>query len=126
MISRLQINIITRISTLAKHGFIEYDTGAQVYTTKELWRLTNRTPEITITPANGNRTKVQCSETLNMTYQGREITLKGVLYHSKFYNLNSGKKLGDHTARSVGPNMEVQLPDGNLLYKIERDTNGTM
>lgn len=61
-----------------------------------------------------------------MTHQGREITLKGVLYHPKFYNLISGQKLGDHTTRSVGTNMEVRLPDGNLLYKIERDANGTL
>ena len=61
-----------------------------------------------------------------MTHQGREITLKGVLYHPKFYNLISGQKLGDHTTRSVGTNMEVRLPDGNLLYKIKRDANGTM
>lgn len=61
-----------------------------------------------------------------MTHQGRQITLKGVLYHPKFYNLISGQKIGDHTTNSVGPNMEVQLLDGNLLYKIERDANGTM
>lgn len=61
-----------------------------------------------------------------MTHQGRQITLKGVLYHTKFYNLISGQKIGDHTTNSVGPNMEVRLLDGNLLYKIERDANGTM
>ena len=125
-IGRLRINMIKRVSTFAKHGYYEYDTGAQVHTTNELWRLTNRTPEITITAANGTRTKAEYSGTLSMTHQGREITLKGVLYHPKFYNLISGQKLGDHTTRSVGTNMEVRLPDGNLRYKIERDANGTM
>ena len=31
-----------------------------------------------------------------------------------------------HTTRSVGTNMEVRLPNGNLLYKIERNANRTM
>ena len=125
-ISRLRINMIKRISTFAKHGYYEYDTGAQVHTTNELWRLTNGTPGITITAANGTQTKAECSGTLNMTHQGREITLKGVLYHPKFYNLISGQKLGDHTTTSKGNHMEVRLPDSSLLYKIERDANGTM
>ena len=40
-IGRLGINMIKRVSTFAKHGYYEYDTGAQVHTTNELWRLTN-------------------------------------------------------------------------------------
>ena len=118
--------MIKRVSTFAKHGYYEYDTGAQVHTTNELWHLTNQSPGITITAANGTRTKAECSGTLNMTHQGRLITLKGVLYHPKFYNLISGQKLGDHTTTSKGTHMEVRLPDNSLLYKIERDANGTM
>ena len=67
-ISRLRINMIKRVSTFAKYGYYEYDTGAQVHTTNELWRLTNRTPGITITAANGTCTKAECSGTLNMIH----------------------------------------------------------
>ena len=67
-IGKLRINMIKRVYTFAKHGYYEYDTGAQVHTTTELWRLTNRTPGITITAANGTRTKAECSGTLTMTH----------------------------------------------------------
>ena len=121
------INMIKRIA-LSKEGQYEYDTGAQVHTTNELWRLTERKPGITITAANGTKTTAQCSGTLKMKHQGRDIILKGVLYHPSFYNLISGQKLGDHTISSVGRTMEVRLADKDksLLYKIERDENGTM
>ena len=36
-IGRLRISMIKRVSTFAKHGYYEYDTGAQVHTTNELW-----------------------------------------------------------------------------------------
>ena len=49
-----------------------------------------------------------------------------MLYYPKLYNLISGQKLGDHTTTSKGNHMEVRLPDNSLLYKIERDANGTM
>lgn len=86
----------------------------------------NRTPQITITAANKTRTKTECSGTLNMTPKGREITLKGVLYHPKFYNLISGPKLRDHRTTLKGCHLEVRFTDNFLLYTIERDSNRTM
>ena len=36
-IGRLRINMIKTVSTFVKHGCYEYNTGAQVHRTNELW-----------------------------------------------------------------------------------------
>lgn len=118
--------MVKTVSIFAKHGYYDCNTGAQVHTPNELWRLTNPTPESTITAANKTRTKAECSRTLFMTPKGREITLQGVLYYPKFYNLISGPKLKDHRTTSKACHLEVRLTHNSLLYTIERDANGTM
>src|SRR4029077_10003372 len=79
------------------------------------------------TAANGTTTTSQCRGTLTIMHQDRQLVLKNVLYHPSFYNLISGQHLGDHTTACIRKTMEVRVgPTNDLLYKIERDSKGTM
>ena len=79
----------------SRKGQYEFDTGAQMHTTNELWRLTDLKPRRTITACNGTKTMALHEGTLQMRHNDRDIILKNVLYHPSFYNLISGQRLKD-------------------------------
>ena len=106
-------------------GQYEFDTGAQVLTTNKLWRLTNLRPGRTITACNGTKTTAVHEGTLKIRHNGRDITLKNVMYQPSFYNLISGQKLKDLNVLIKGTITEVHT-NGDLLYKINRDSAGTL
>ena len=102
----------------------EFDTGAQVHTTNELWRLSNLRPGKTITACNGTKTTAVHEGTLKMKHNGRDITLKNVLYHPDFYNLISGQRVPGIELRNL-EGLKV-LTNEEILYSIEQDPSGTM
>ena len=106
-------------------GQYEFDTGAQVHTTNELWRLDPTTLRLgkTITACNGTKTTALHEGTLRMRHNGRDITLKNVLYHPSFYNFISGQKVPGIELRNIN-GLKV-LTNGETLYSIEQDS-GTM
>ena len=107
-------------------GQYEFDTGAQVHTTNELWRLDSTTlrPGKTITACNGTKTTALHEGTLRMKHNGRDITLKNVLYHPTFYNLISGQRVPEIELRNL-QGLKV-FTNGEELYSIIQDVNGTM
>ena len=105
-------------------GQYEFDTGAQVHTTNELWRLTNLRPGKTITACNGTKTTALQEGTFKMKHNGRDIILKNVLYHPTFYNLISGQRVPGIELRNIN-GLKV-LTNDEILYSIEQDSNGTM
>ena len=105
-------------------GQYEFDTGAQVHTTNELWRLTDLRPGKTITACNGTKTTALQEGTLKMKHNGRDIILKNVLYHPTFYNLISGQRVPGIEVRNID-GLKV-LTNNKILYSIEQDPNGTM
>ena len=109
-------------------GHYEFDTGAQVHTTNELWRLTNLRPGRTITAWNGTKTTAIHEGTLKMKHNGQEIILKNVLYHPSFYNLISGQRIEDMELRKDHKSQLTVFSGKNPLYRINRDngTKGTM
>ena len=107
-------------------GQYEFDTGAQVHTTNELWRLTDLRPGKTITACNGTKTTAIHEGTLKIKHNGRDITLKNVLYHPSFYNLISGQRVkGDFDIKGRGNSVDIEV-NGETLYHAERDISGTM
>ena len=107
-------------------GQYEFDTGAQVHTTNELWRLTNLKPGRTITACNGTKTTALHEGTLKMRHNERDIILKNVLYHPSFYNLISGQRIkGDFDIQGRGSSVNVCI-NGETLYLAERDNSSTM
>ena len=106
-------------------GCYEFDTGAQVHTTNELWRLTDLRPGRTITACNGTKTTALHEGTLKMIYNRRFIILKNVLYHPSFYNLINGQRLKHLNILTKGTNTEVRT-EGEILYNIDRDNTGTL
>ena len=61
-----------------------------------------------------------------MRHQGRDITLKNVMYHPSFYNLISGQRIkGDFDIKGRGTSVEIQT-NGETLYHANRDNAGTM
>ena len=109
-------------------GQYEFDTGAQVHTTNELWRLDPESlrPGRTITACNGTKTTALNEGTLRMKHNGKDIILKNVLYHPSFYNLISGQRIsGDFDIKGRGNSVDVHI-NGEILYHAERDNNGTM
>ena len=106
-------------------GQYEFDTGAQVHTTNELWRLQKDSlkPGRTITACNGTKTTAIYEGTLKMKHNGRDIILKNVLYHPSFYNLISGQRIPGIELRNL-EGLKV-LTNGEILYSIEQDA-GTM
>ena len=109
-------------------GQYEFDTGAQVHTTNELWRLNLKTlrPGKTITACNGTKTTALHEGTLEMNHNGHQITLKNVLYHPSFYNLISGQRVKNiELKRDPESGLQV-FTGGEVLYAINQDTNGTM
>ena len=107
-------------------GQYEFDTGAQVHTTNELWRLTDLKPGRTITACNGTKTTALHEGTLRMRHNERDIVLKNVLYHPSFYNLISGQRIrGDFDIKGRGSNVNVCIHE-ETLYLAERDNAGTM
>ena len=106
-------------------GQYEFDTGAQVHATNELWRLDPQSlkPGKTITVCNGTKTTAIHEGTLTMTHNGRTMTLKNVLYHPSFYNLISGQRVPGIELRNL-EGLKV-LTNGEILYSIEQDC-GTM
>ena len=123
---RFRVNMIKagRI-THKRTGQYEFDTGAQVHTTNELWRLRPESirPGKTITACNGTKTTAMHEGTLEMMHNGRQIILKNVLYHPNFYNLISGQKVPGIELRDL-EGLKV-LTNGEVIYSIERDS-GTM
>ena len=91
-----RINMI-KASKIApsRKGHYEFDTGAQVHTTNELWRLSDLRPGKIITACNGTTTQATYEGTLRMQHNGRKVILKNVLYHPSFYNLISGQRVKD-------------------------------
>ena len=109
-----------------RFGQYEFDTGAQVHTTNELWRLSDLRPGKTITACNGTKTTALHEETLKMRYNERDIILKNVLYHPSFYNLISGQRIkGDFDIQGRGSKVNICI-NGETLYLAERDNTGTM
>ena len=107
-------------------GQYEFDTGAQVHTTNELWRLTDLKPGRTITACNGTKTTALHEGTLRMRHNERDIILKNVLYHPSFYNLISGQRIkGDFDIKGRGTTVNICIK-GETLYLAERDIAGTM
>ena len=51
-----------------REGQYEFDTGAQVHTTNELWRLHDKKPGATITACNGTKTTAEFEGTLYMIH----------------------------------------------------------
>ena len=107
-------------------GQYEFDTGAQVHTTNELWRLSDLKPGRTIIACNGTKTTATYEETLKMTHNGREITLKNVMYHPTFYNLVSGQRVKDVEMRKTDNQQLVVFTGKEALYRIDRVIGGTM
>jgi hypothetical protein len=109
-----------------RNGQYEFDTGAQVHTTNELWRLRDRkSPGATITACNGTKTTAEFEGTLYMIHKGRPIILHNVMYHPSFYNLISGQRIKSFNLTSKGTTAEVSI-NGKTLYHIDRDIKGTM
>ena len=107
-------------------GQYEFDTGAQVHTTNELWRLTDLRPGRTITACNGTKTTAIHEGTFRMRHNERDIILKNVLYHPSFYNLISGQRIrGDFDIQGRGSKVNI-CTNGETLYLAERDNSGTM
>ena len=104
-------------------GQYEFDTGAQVHTTNELWRLSELRTGRTITACNGTKTTAVYEGTLKMRHNERDIILKNVLYHPSFYNLISGQRIPEIELRNL-EGLKV-LTNGEILYSIEQDA-GTM
>ena len=118
--------IKSRKITEDQTGQYEFNTGAQVHTTNELWRLTNLKPGQTITACNGTKTTALHKETLRMRHKERDIILKNVLYHPSFYNLIRGQRIkGDFDIQGRGSNVNL-CTNGEILYIAERDNAGTM
>ena len=120
-----RINMIKASKTApSRKGHYEFDTGAQVHTTNELWRLNTLRPGKTITACNGTKTTAIHEGTLTMAHNGRTIILKNVLYHPTFYNLISGQRVPEIELRNL-EGLKV-LTKGEILYSIEQDSSGTM
>ena len=107
-------------------GQYEFDTGAQVHTTNELWRLTELRPGRTITACNDTKTTALHEGTLTMKHNGREIILKNVLYHPSFYNLVSGQRVKGVELKKDQKNVLKVFTNGEELYAIDQDPTGTM
>ena len=108
-------------------GWYEFDTGAQAHTTNEKWRLSNIQPGRNTSGFNGTTTTSECQGTMIMRHNERDITLKNVQYHPRFCNLISGQKLAEFTLSSNKDNgTQVMINNGDVLYQISRDINGTM
>ena len=91
-----------------------------------MWRLTDLKPGRTITACNGTKTTALHEGTLKMHHNGRDITLKNVLYHPSFYNLISGQRIkGDFDIKGRGTTVNI-CTNGETLYLAERDITGTM
>ena len=103
----------------------EFDTGAQVHTTNELWRLSDTCPGKTITACNGTQTTATYEGTLKMRHNGRDIILKNVLYHPSFYNLISGQRAKGVELKRQNNTLQV-FTNGEPLYSVDQDVNGTM
>ena len=109
-------------------GEYEFDTGAQVHTTNELWRLDPESlrPGKTITACNGTKTTALHEGTLRMKHNGRDIKLKNILYHPSFYNLISSQRInGDFDIKGRGNLVNIHI-SGGILYHAERDHTGTI
>ena len=98
-----RVNMIKAGKVNNRIGQYEFDTGAQVHTTNELWRLDPESlrPGRTITACNGTKTTATHEGTLRMRHNGRDITLKNVLYHPSFYNLISGQRVAGIELRNL-------------------------
>ena len=109
-------------------NWYEYDTGAQVHTTNEFWRLDVSSIEVVdtiITGYNGSKTIPECKGTMKFKHNNRTVILRDVYYHPSFCNLISGQKMGDHRTESKNGIMKVWV--GNeCVYRIERDNQGVM
>ena len=118
-----RVNIIKAGKINNRIGQYEFDSGAQVHTTNELWRLTELRPGKTITACNGTKTTAVYEGTLTMVHNGRQIILKNVLYHPAFYNLISGQRVPEIELRNLN-GLKV-LTKGEVLYSVEQEA-GTM
>ena len=121
-----RIGMIKAGKVNSRTGQYEFDTGAQVHTTNELWRLEQGTlrPGKTITACNGTKTTAVHEGTLRMKHNGRDIILKNVLYHPDFYNLISGQRVSGIELKRDALGLRV-FTNGEPLYTIEQDS-GTM
>ena len=126
-IGNLQIRML-RVGKLKRQnsGWYEFDTGAQAHTTNEKWRLNNIQPGRNITGFNGTTTTSECQGTMTMKHNGRDIILKNVQYHPRFFNLISGQKLPEFALTCGKDGTQVTINKGDVLYQISRDLNGTM
>ena len=108
-------------------GQYEFDTGAQVHTTNELWRLTDLKPGRTITACNGTKTTALYEGTFRMRHNERDILLKNVLYHPSFYNLISGQRVKNIELKRDQSSQSLRVStNGEVLYIIDQDSTGTM
>ena len=109
-------------------GQYEFDTGAQVHTTNELWRLDPQSLRLgkTITACNGTKTTTLHEGMLRMYHNERDIILKNVLYQPAFYNLISGQRIkGNFDIKGRKNSVDIQV-NGVSLYHAERNSQGTM
>ena len=109
-------------------GQYEFDTGAQVHTTNELWRLDPQSlrPGKTITGCNGTKTTAIHEGTLKIKHNGRDIILKNVLYHPTFYNLISGQRVKSVELKRDEIHGLRVFTENEPLYTIDQDANGRM
>ena len=124
--NRRKINMIKAGKVHNRTGQYEFDTGAQVHTTNELWRLTDLRPGRTITACNGTKTTAVHEGTLKMEHNGRDIILKNVLYPPTFYNLISGQRVKNIELRRDNTHGLRVFTENEPLYTIDQDSHGTM
>ena len=125
---RSRVNMIKAGRINNRVGQYEFDTGAQVHTTNELWRLEQGTlkPGRTITACHGTKTTAVHKGTLRMKHNRRDIILKNVLYHSTFYNLISGQRVKNVELKGDNILRLRVFTENEPLYAIDQDSNGTM